>query len=329
MSTSDTKRFCIGVDLGGTFIKLAVMAADDGQRYFGVTQVPTPAGSGEAVVKAMADGARGLMAAHQIDPADVLGVGVGSPGPLDLRRGVVVGAPNIPGLDGMPLRDRLAEMLELPVALENDANAAALGEFSFGAGRDARSMVLLTLGTGIGGGIVLDGKVVHGARDFAGEIGHMIVVPDGRPCKCGQRGCLEQYSSAGAIAATAAAAIADGANSSLAGVLHQKGSLDAADVNAARRTGDELAGKIWDQAVRYLALACVNLQRVFDCDLIVMAGGLTKAGDDLIEPLREHYRQLDWSIGDQVTPLTIAELGPDAGVVGAAGVALQAFGKRT
>jgi len=304
--------YCIGIDLGGTFIKLAAMETNASQRLFGLTRVPTPPAGGEAVVEAMADAARGLMTAERIDPTDVLGIGVGSPGPLDLRRGIVVGAPNIPGLEGMELRDRLAGMLNLP----------------FGAGRDARSMVLLTLGTGIGGGIVLDGRIVHGARDFAGEVGHMIVVPDGRPCKCGQRGCLEQYSSAGAIAAAAAAAIAEGGESSLAKVLSEKGSLDAADVNAARRASDELAGRIWDEALRYLAVACVNLQRVFDCDLIVIAGGLTKAGDDLMTPLRAHYRRLDWSIGERITPLAIAELVHDAGVVGAAGVARQAFGKK-
>lgn len=317
-------KVCIGIDLGGTFIKLAAMDAE--KRVFGVMQVPTPRTGGEDAARAMADGARQLMSEQAIDPKSVVGVGIGSPGPLNRAAGVVVASPNIKGFTNFPLRDRIQALLGIPTTLENDANAAAFGEYLCGAGMGAQSLVMLTLGTGVGGGIVLDGKVWHGQNDFAGECGHMIVQPGGLECGCGQRGCLEQYASATFLAERAAKEVRAGRPSQLAAVLAQKGSLDAADVNAARKAGDALAAEVWDSAVYHLAIACVTLERLFDCDRIVLAGGLTKAGADLMDPLQAYYRELDWKLTPQMTRLAVASLGNDAGVTGAAGVAWEAFG---
>lgn len=323
---SNTSKVCIGIDLGGTFIKLAAMDAD--MKMFGAIQVPTPSGSADTVIDAMVAGARHVISANNIDRSDVLGVGIGSPGPLNRARGVVVASPNIPSFRDIPLRDRIANALGLPADLENDANAAALGEYLCGAGKGVDTMVMLTLGTGVGGGIVEKGQVWHGSHDFAAEIGHMIVQPGGLPCNCGTRGCLEQYASATFLAKRAADAIRGGRASSLSKLLAQKGEIDAADVNTARKAGDDLAAEVWDSAVYHLALACVSLERLLDTDLIVLAGGMTKAGDDLMLPLQKYYCDLEWKITPQMSKIVIATLGSDAGVIGAAGVAWQAFGKR-
>ena len=184
----------------------------------------------------------------------------------------------------------------------------------------------MTLGTGVGSGIVIDGRIMHGAHGIAPEIGHMIMVPDGRLCGCGQRGCLERYCSAKYIAGIAEKEIREnGRTSSLAAVLESKGEIDAKDINNARKAGDALAAEVWDRGAYYLALACVNICRLFDPEEIVFAGGMIKAGDDLMVPIREHYARLRWDLTVPQTKLVVAKLGSDAGVIGAAGVARAAF----
>ncbi|HUU58985.1 MAG TPA: ROK family protein [Phycisphaerae bacterium] len=321
-------KLCIGIDLGGTFIKFGLL---DGQRNPGRTfPLPTPVDRGaEGVVEQMVQGAEKLIRDEGIPRDQVMGVGIGSPGPINLSDGIIISMPNIPGMDDCPLRDRVSAGLNLPAVLENDANAAAYGEYVCGAGGNSGDMVLLTLGTGIGSGIILDGKILHGSHEIGGELGHMIVAPGGELCGCGQRGCLERHSSATYMAQYAARLIREeGRPSSLREVLDRKGGIDAADVNAARRAGDALAVEVWDRAVHYLAVACVNICRIFDPERIVLAGGLTKAGDDLMDPLREHFRQMHWTLSAPKTELLLSSLGNDAGVIGAAGVAWSAFGGR-
>lgn len=315
-------NYCIGVDLGGTFIKFGLL--DDDNNPSELFQLPTPIdGGAEAVIEQMIAGSRQLMQGDGLGAGDVVGIGIGSPGPLDLKKGMVIAMPNIVGMENAPLRDRLSEALGIPGVLENDANAAAYGEYICGAGKAARNMVLLTLGTGVGSGIVLDGRVLHGSHDIAGELGHMIIEAGGELCGCGQRGCLERYCSATYVARYAAQRIEQGAESSLAGVLAENGELTTKDINAARQTGDALAVEVWNRGVKYLAIACVNICRIFDPDEIVLAGGLTRAGDDLMIPLQAHYERLRWSLTPRQTTIEVSTLGPDAGVIGAAGVAWQ------
>ncbi len=320
---------CVGIDLGGTYIKLAVL--DERLALVAQDRVPTPADRGpEAVIEAMAGGAEALLRRAGVAREDVAGVGIGSPGPLDLEAGVVIGMPNIPGFDHVPIRDRLARRLDLPAVLENDANAAALAEFLVGAARGVRDMVLLTLGTGIGGGIVLDGQLVHGAHGLGGEIGHMIVAPGGRPCGCGQRGCLERYASATYLARHARQLIEqEGRASALSVVLAEKGDIDARDVVTAAGGGDALAAEVWSEAIEHLAVACVSLARVLDPELILLGGGMAKAGEALLEPLRGRFGDLHWKLAETRTRLALASLGNDAGVIGAAGVARDRFGRRS
>jgi len=312
-------KWCIGIDLGGTFIKFVALDAD----YVAtdVFQLPTP-DSAEGVVTQMAIGARQAMDRNGLSPEDVAAVGIGSPGPLDIDEGIILALPNIPGMDNVPIRDLITAELSLPVALENDANAAAYGEYICGAGKGDSSMVLLTLGTGLGSGIILNGEILRGAHGVGAEIGHIIIVPGGEQCGCGQKGCIERYCSAGFMAQRAQRRIESGDEAtSLRDVLAATGSLDAKAINDARRAGDAVAADVWDEALRYLALGCVTICRIFDPDRIVLTGGLTKAGDDLLVPLQEHFAAENWTLTEQLTRLAISTLGSDAGAIGAAGVA--------
>lgn len=317
--------WCIGIDLGGTFIKFGLLDRQNQPR--GIFQLPTPPKRGfEGVIEQMVVGVRRLLSEHELTTDDVTGIGIGAPGPLDLSAGVVIAMPNVPGMENAPIRDKVAEAVGIPAVLENDANAAGFGEFLAGAGKGTENMVLLTLGTGVGGGIVVDGKVLHGSHEIGAELGHMIVDPSGLECGCGQRGCLERYCSATFLAQWAQRQIREqGRASSLQAKLDETGSIDARDINEARKAGDELADEVWQRAAHYLAIGCVNVCRIFDPDEIVLGGGLAKAGDDLLMPVREEFARLHWSLTEPVTTICIASLGNDAGVIGAAGVAWAAF----
>jgi glucokinase len=316
---------CVGIDLGGTFIKFVTTDRQGGASD--IFELPTPTDGPKGLVAQMVRGAQQATDACQADGDNVLGVGVGSPGPLDLDAGIVIASPNIAGMVNVPLRDMVSEGTGLPVVLENDANAAAYGEYISGAGKDAEDLIVLTLGTGVGGGIVIGGELVHGAHQMGAELGHMILVPDGAPCGCGQQGCIEQYCSAKFMAdRTMARIAAEKPQTALNAIMESNGSIDAKDINEARAGGDAFAAEAWDQTARYLALGCVSLARIFDPDKIVLAGGMAKAGDDLIEPVRKHFAQLHWEMTEIKTQVDIATLGSDAGAIGAAGVAWRKFG---
>ena len=317
---------CVGIDLGGTFIKFA---ATDRQ---GVAtepfELPTPTDRGpEGLVEQMVCGARKAIDDIAQAGNQVIGVGVGSPGPLDLKNGMVLAMPNIAGMTNVPLRDMISDPLGLPVVLENDANSAAYGEYISGAGKDADDLIVLTLGTGVGGGAVIGGEVLHGSHEMGAELGHMILVPDGVPCGCGQNGCVEQYCSAKFMAErTMDRIVAEKPQTALNAIIESKGSIDAKDINDARADGDAFAAEAWDQTARYLALTCVSLTRIFDPDKIVLTGGMAKAGPDIIDPVRKHFADLHWDMTEIKTEVAIATLGSDAGSIGAAGVAWRKFG---
>jgi glucokinase len=320
-------RYCIGIDLGGTFIKFGIL--DSEFRLVGKTfQLPTPVGEGsDAVIAQMVKGGRQAMDSAGVAKGVVVGVGVGAPGPLDLAAGVVIAMPNIPGMDGLPLRDRLGSALGVPGVLENDANAAGFGEYLCGAGHHSGDMVLLTLGTGVGSGIVVEGKVLHGSHGMGAELGHLIVVPDGEVCNCGQRGCLERYASATFMSRAAERMLLCGGKrqSLLLEVLATKGELTAKDICEARRAGDGFAAGVWDAMARHLASGCVSIARILDPERIVLGGGMAAAGEDLLGPVRRHFSVMHWALTGERTEIVLATLGNDAGVIGAAGVAMQKF----
>jgi glucokinase len=316
-------KVCIGIDLGGTYIKFGLL--DEDRRPSEVFQLPTPSEGGvDAVIEQMVAGAKQAMATAKLSTEDVVGVGIGCPGPLSMSKGIVYETPNIPGMKNIPMRDRVSEGVGVRAALENDANAAAYGEYLCGAGKECDDMVLLTLGTGLGGGVIVGGKVLHGAHEIGAELGHMIVVPGGRPCGCGQRGCIEQYCSATFMSRAAREKLEQTERpSSLRDVLAARGEINSKDINEARNAGDEFAAEVWDEMARTLAMGCVSYARILDPDRIVLSGGMAAAGDDLLAPVTEYYRQFHWKLTEPQTSIALATLGNDAGVIGSAGVAWQ------
>jgi glucokinase len=313
----------LGLDLGGTNIKVGLV--DHTAKLIAQSSVVTPAEKGpDAVLAAMAAAARDVVAKAGHSMNDVVAIGVGSPGPLDLRNGIVRQAPNLPGWTNVPVEAKMHLLTGRPCVLENDANAAAFGEYWAGAGKNTniRHFVAFTLGTGIGSGIVVDGKIVHGATGMAGEGGHVIIYPNGRRCGCGQHGCVEAYASANSTAKRAVEALEQGANSSL--LASFKGRLQeitSKDIFDAAKAGDPLATRIVDETAEALALTCLNFSRILEPQMIVFAGGMIYAGDFLFDKIRHFYNKHTWTVPGDPPKITAAVLGNDAGAIGAAGIA--------
>jgi glucokinase len=219
----------------------------------------------------------------------------------------------------------LRSRLGVPIVLENDANAAAFGEHWVGAGRGGGDLVMLTLGTGVGAGVILNGRLLHGHFENAAELGHMIVVPNGLPCPCGQRGCLEAYASAASVARRAVSAVAGGEPSALRGLADGGYPIDAEQVARLAQEGDKVCHRIWEEACIYLALACVNVEHAFNPAMIVLGGGLAAAGSFLLDGVHDHFLRQRWSFGDDAPTIALAALGDDAGVSGAAGLAWAGY----
>ncbi len=319
----------LGLDLGGTNVKAGLL--DDKAKVLSSLSVPTRAEGGpEGVIAAMIDAGRKAAEKAGIELKKIEAVGIGSPGPMDLDAGVIRDMPNMPGWNHVPLRDRIAQGLGRPTVLENDANAAAFGEFWAGAGRDPaiRHLVMLTLGTGVGSGMIIDGILLHGAKSMGAEGGHMIVQPGGRRCGCGQHGCLEAYASASRTAERAMEALdsdESGAGSSLHKVRKEHGGkLTAEHVFDAAKAGDRLAERIAKETAEYLGIACVSLCRLFDPQMIVFAGGMIHAGDYLFDLIRDAFDRNTWKLVKDHVKIVPAELGNDAGFIGAAAVAWDA-----
>ena len=321
------RQYAVGLDVGGTDIKAGVVGDDGGVVVKAVGATGPERGAG-AVLADMAGLVAELIAEAAVPKQAVVGVGIGVPGPLSPSRGVLFKAANLPGFEDVPVRDELARRTGLPAVLDNDANAAAYGEFWVGAGRGVRDMVLFTLGTGVGSGVVIDGRLLRGHFENAAELGHSIVEPGGRPCACGQRGCLEQYSSAGSIVRRVVEAVESGARTVLTEHSGGIAAITAEAVAEAVRQGDELASRIWDDACRYLAIACLNVQHSFNPAKIVLGGGMSAAGDLLCRAVRQHLDGQGWSLLDDTPEVVLAELGNDAGVIGAAGLMFEAVGGR-
>ncbi len=328
MTAATAQEFIIGVDLGGTNIVTGALTPD-GAHTCGVRSVPTEVASGaegvvDHIVAAIEDTIAATMEETGVARDAFRGVGIGAPGPLDRERGVVIVAPNL-GWRNFPLRDRVVERIGLPATLDNDANCATLGEWWLGAARGARHVIGLTIGTGIGGGLVFDGRLFHGASDVAGEIGHTTIDMDGRHCKCGNYGCLEAYASGPAIATRAREVLErDGAASLMPQMVGgDLTRLTAQTVYDAAKAGDPAADEIVRDTARYLGAAVANLLNIFNPDVVVIAGGVTLAGERLFAPLQAEVRRRAFAPAVEAARIVPGMLPGTAGVVGAARAYLE------
>jgi len=310
-----SSRETIGVDLGGTKMAVGVVDSEQHVQYEG-----KESSIGLSEDKLVEDLGRELEEAKQARP-DVLAAGLGIPATIDHDRGVAIQAVNLE-ISDVPLRDLMRERIGLPVFLDNDANVAALAEHRYGAGRGAQDVVMLTIGTGIGGGLVLGGEVYRGSTGGAAELGHIVIREDGLPCQgnCPNHGCVETYASGTAIAREGKA-VAEREPDSALGKALAEGPILGRTVTELAAAGDPPAVEVVAEAGRHLGVALVSLANIFDPDVIVIGGGVSAAGELLIGPAREELeaRALDPM---NRTPVKLAELGPDAGMIGAAAMAL-------
>ncbi len=314
-------RLIAGVDVGGTNVVVATVP-EEGNDLFGLITEPTDLAGPEATVRQITRLLRTSFeqtrAELGADQTTVIGIGLGSPGPLDTKTGVVLLTPNL-GWRDVPLRDLVSDATGLPATLDNDANCAVLGEWWRGAAQGGRVVVGITIGTGIGGGIVLDGKIFHGASDIAGEIGHASIDPTGVRCKCGNYGCIEAYAAGPAIARRAIESIDAGAESRLAEYVNgDLSKVTAQTVSEAARDGDRLCNEVMRDTARFLGAAVSNLVNIFNPDVFVILGGVTKAGDILFEPLRQEVKRRAFAPAVAACRIVPGALPGTAGVWGAA-----------
>ena len=307
----------IGVDVGGT--KVAAGVVDEDGTILARTRRPTPSTSPDDVEQTIA-----ALVAELRDGCDIEAVGIGAAGFIDVNRATVLFAPNLAWRDE-PLRDDVSKLIGLPVVVENDANAMAWGEYRFGAGRGETHLVCVTVGTGIGGGLVIDGNLYRGRFGIGAEFGHMQVVLDGRRCGCGQRGCWEQYCSGRALLHEARE-IADVQKSYGARLLELGGGrpegIEAPEVTTAAREGDPAALACFEEVGYWLGQGLADLAALLDPGVFVVGGGVADAGELLLGPARTAFeRKLTGGATRPQAEIRLAELGNEAGLVGAADLA--------
>lgn len=307
-------RYFVGVDLGGTNLRCAVV--NDSHEVLSRHQCPTVAAEGaDAVIGRIAEGVIRTVAEASLTPADIAGAGVGIPGPINQRTGVVYSATNMPGWDNVPLAQILTDRTGIRSFLENDANCAGWGEFMAGAGRGSTNMVMVTLGTGIGGAIILDGKLILGRDGTAGELGHLSVVDGGRICGCGARGCVEAYASASSVARRFVDLLKEGWKSPLS----VKGdAVTSQEIFAAADAGDPVAMHIVEETGYYLGVLCSSLAEVLNPEICVISGGMIQAGEELFASIRKACRERNRHPAPKTMSILPATLGGNAGLVGAA-----------
>ncbi len=313
------KKFFVAVDMGGTRFRVALADAS-GKLSYRKSHLTRAHEGKEAVISRLTQAVRETMDHHTRE--QILAVGFAAPGPLDPRTGVIFTPPNLPGWQDVPLKALLEEQLNLPVYLGNDANLAALGEHHFGAGRGMDNLIYMTVSTGVGGGIIADGRLLLGQDGLAGEVGHMSVA-EGPRCKCGNYGCLEMLASGLAIARIAGERMEAGEKSSIP--TFARGRITAEAVEAAARAGDALARSVLHGAATHLGVGIVNLVHLFNPQAIIIGGGVSQAGEQIFGPVRRivaerampNFRKV------QIIP---AALGDDVGLYGAVALVVAEIG---
>jgi glucokinase len=310
----------IGIDLGGTNLRAAIADTDTGQVYH-QRKYPTLAVEGqEAVIQRIVQLIRELTQADGVAFEEIKGIGIGVPGTPDIETGVIQFLPNLPGKWlNVPLHAIIEEQVQLPVALINDVRAITLGEWTFGAGRGAETVVCLAIGTGIGGGVVVNGQFHLGIGGTAGEFGHHVVEVDGLPCGCGGRGCLELYASGPAIAAMGVKEVMHGHTTRIGELVnHDLNQINVGTIVQAAQEGDQIAREILQRAGRYLGIAVGNILGVVSPQKVIFGGGVSAAGDLLLAPILETVKERVQVIPVEKVQFVFAELGIDGGLIGAA-----------
>ncbi|WP_100406817.1 ROK family glucokinase [Bacillus solitudinis] len=316
------KKWYVGVDLGGTTIKMAFVSGNGDiiQKW----EIPTDKRDGgknitSDISKAIDEKLHKLGKSKE----QLVAIGMGAPAFIEMETGYIYEAVNI-GWKDFALKDVLEQETGLPVKIDNDANVAALGEMWQGAGEGAKNLLCITLGTGVGGGIIANGEILHGVNGMAGEVGHITSIPEGGfPCNCGKTGCLETLASATGIARLATEGLTNQANSQLHDVYKEAGVLSTKDVFDAVRAGDEYAKEIIETISFHLGLALANIANSFNPSKIVIGGGVSRAEDLVLQPIERHFKKFALKRVAEGAEFKIATLGNDAGVIGSAWIAKQ------
>lgn len=307
----------VGIDLGGTNIAAGVV--DENNKIISSGSVPTKAERHYSeIIKDMAELTKTVVKAAGLELTEIKAIGIGSPGTVDSEKGMVAYSNNI-RMDHVPMAEELQSCLgmDIPVKMENDANAAALGEYA-ATGAKAKSFVFITLGTGVGGGIVIDGKLYRGFNCAGGEPGHMIIDLGGEPCTCGGRGCWEAYASVTALKRQTELAMAANPDSLMHKIAEQDGKISGKTAFVAAKKGDMAGRAVVDQYIEYVATGIVSVINIFQPELLVIGGGISKEGDNLLIPIKEYVENLDFNKFMPKTEIRIAQLFNDAGIIGAA-----------
>lgn len=313
------EKWLIGVDLGGTTTKLAFISLYG--EVLHKWEIPTDVSNeGKNITLHIAKSIDQKLEELGHSKSEVVGIGMGAPGPVDLSSGIIFEAVNLGWREPYPLKDLLEVETSLPAVIDNDANCAALGEMWKGAGNGAKDLVCVTLGTGVGGGVIANGDIVHGISGAAGEIGHITSLAEGgAPCNCGKTGCLETIASATGIVRIAKEVLSSvPANGDLTAVFKETGLVTAKDVFDAARRDDVNALKVINTVALHLGIALANIANTLNPEKIVLGGGVSKAGDVLLNPVKEQFLRNSFPRVAQSTEISIATLGNDAGVIGAA-----------
>ncbi len=317
------KSQVLAVDIGGTKIAAALVTREGAIEHR--RRIATLAGEGtSAVVKRLWGLVDGVLSEARLNATEINGISLAAAGPIDMREGMIMNAPNLPGWDAIPLRGMGADRYKVESFLINDAKAAALGEREFGAGKGISDLLCVTLGTGIGGGIIIGGRLYLGRSGAAGEIGHMTIDLHGPRCACGNVGCWETFASVSAMEAEAARRIRAGERSSLrlSGDVGS-GGVTAVNIADAARRGDSLASSVISWSAAHIGTGLVNLANIFNPEMIVLGGGLIKIGDPLILPAAAAVRERAFPLIARDVRIVVSTLGDDAGLLGAAAFAFS------
>ncbi len=307
------KQHVVGIDIGGT--KLATVVADESGKILSKVRRPTRADKGpEYAIKLLFEMVYETVDQANLKQSEISAIGVSCGGPLDTKTGIVYSPPNLPGWDAFPLKAQLESEFKIHATIENDANASALAEYRFGGGRGCDAVLYMTMSTGIGGGIVIDGKIYHGANDSAGEVGHQILLPDGPLCGCGKLGCLEALCSGPAIARRAKEAVHKESNTAILTLANgQIAAIKSEHVLAAARQGDVLALKLINETAFYMGWGIANLVNILNPDIVLLGTIAIAAGDMLLEPIRKTVSDLAMERSSEAVKIMPAQLGDSLG----------------